>query len=65
MKSIKFIPNEEDLRILEALTARTGLSGTALLRVAIRDKALALGVWKPGPADATAPTETEDQRAAG
>jgi hypothetical protein len=47
-KPINFMPNDEDARIMGALFKRLGVRGTALLRVALREKAHALGVLERG-----------------
>lgn len=46
-KPIRFNPNKEDVALLSALHARLGISGTALMRLCLRDKALSLGIWSP------------------
>lgn len=66
-RQIRFLPTEEDAVVFEALERRTGLRPPALIRWAIREKAIALEVWTPpAPAESgegegaeTEPTGTE------
>lgn len=68
---IKFTPRPVDVPVLEALMKRLGISGPALIRLCLRDKAMALKVWDPSDEDEdpAEPVESgtgdEDQRAAG
>lgn len=60
-KVIRLTPTPEDARVIELLYARLGISGSALVRLCLREKALSLGIWAPpgesGPGEAEATTE--------
>lgn len=66
-KPIRFLPTEEDAVVFEALERRTGLRPPALIRWAIREKAIALEIWTPPVADSGAgdEDETTDEAATG